>query len=376
MDVKNRLQFIDFHRGLVLLIMIEVHVVNAFMSPALKATSWYPYLLFINGLVAPSFLFISGFAFVLAADKKLPEFRKFGKTFWKQLSRIGLIFLVGYSLRVPYFSLKRTIFEASSDQWAAFFSVDVLQTIAMGLTFLFILRLLIKSDALFRNLMLGISLVIGIITPAIWQYDFQQHVHPIIANYFNPMHWSLFPLFPWVGFLTAGAYTSSVFLQYRKLEKTSIYFKRMLWGALILIISGHLFITPKLPTYLMLPEPHFFFFTARIGWVLLILWFSREITSKIDFSKLLILDVSRESLLIYWLHLQLIYRKWWDDKSFADVVHESFGIGQVVLFTFALIALMLIVAVTWGNMKRNYPKISKFIAYWTIWASVGLFLIR
>jgi hypothetical protein len=74
--------------------------------------------------------------------------------------------------------------------------------------------------------------------------------------------------------------------------------------------------------------------------------------------------------------LQIIYRKWWDDKSFADVIHESFGVGQVLVWTIGLIALMLIVAVTWGNIKRKYPKTGKFIAYWTIWASVGLFLIR
>ncbi len=376
MDVKNRLQFIDFHRGLVLLIMIEVHVVNAFMNPALKATWWYPILLFINGLVAPSFLFISGFAFVLASDKKLPDFRKFGTAFWKQLSRIGLILLVGYSLRVPFFSLKRTLHEANADQWAAFFSVDVLQTIAVGLLIIFLLRLIIKSDVVYRYLMLGITFLIGVITPWLWGHDFQQHFHPIIANYFNPMHLSLFPLFPWMGFLTAGAYCSSIFVKMRKVDMIEPYFKTLLWAAIILIVTGHLFITQKFPTHLELPEPHFFFYTARIGWVLLILWFSRVLTARVDFSKLFILDVSRESLFIYWLHLQVIYRKWWDDKSFADVIHESFGVQQVVLATLALIVLMLIVAVTWGNIKRNYPKTGKFIAYWMIWGSVGFFLIR
>ena len=146
---KSRLDFVDLMRGIAMLVMIEVHVVNSLMDVGLRNTSWFGYINFINGLVAPSFIFISGFAFVLASQKKLPEFRKFRYPFWKQLGRIGLIWFTGYMLHIPYFSLHKCRNLATERHWLKFMSVDVLQCIALGLFVIFFLRLFIKSDRVF-----------------------------------------------------------------------------------------------------------------------------------------------------------------------------------------------------------------------------------
>lgn len=81
MGTKNRAQFIDMLKGLALLVMIEVHVVNVFLSPSIKAQSWFEILTFINGLVAPAFTFTSGMVFVLSFQRGLDELRKFGSKF-------------------------------------------------------------------------------------------------------------------------------------------------------------------------------------------------------------------------------------------------------------------------------------------------------
>ena len=76
MAQKKRALFIDLLRGLVLLIMIEVHVFNSMLMLEIKEMSWYSYLNFINGLVAPSFLFVSGLVFVLSLQKSVDELKK------------------------------------------------------------------------------------------------------------------------------------------------------------------------------------------------------------------------------------------------------------------------------------------------------------
>src|SRR5512137_2122766 len=129
---KGRLSFLDLLRGWAVLVMIEVHVFNAFMLTEYRATGWFQALNFINGLVAPSFTFISGFVFLLASQKKLPEFRTYGSAFWKQVSRIALIWIVGYFLHLPFFSYHRTITEATAASWLKFFQSDVLHCIAFG----------------------------------------------------------------------------------------------------------------------------------------------------------------------------------------------------------------------------------------------------
>ncbi|MDH7604770.1 MAG: heparan-alpha-glucosaminide N-acetyltransferase domain-containing protein [Melioribacter sp.] len=75
----NRALFIDLLKGIALLIMIEVHVVNAFLLPEIKSQSWFEILNYINGLVAPAFTFTSGMVFVLSLQKGLDELRRFGK---------------------------------------------------------------------------------------------------------------------------------------------------------------------------------------------------------------------------------------------------------------------------------------------------------
>src|SRR5208337_2479961 len=101
---KSRLSFVDLMRGLAMLVMIEVHIVNSIMNNALRSSGWFQYVNFINGLVAPVFIFISGFAFMLASQVKLEAFRQFKYDFWKQLGRIILIWFTGYMLHIPYLS--------------------------------------------------------------------------------------------------------------------------------------------------------------------------------------------------------------------------------------------------------------------------------
>ena len=98
MSQKKRALFIDLLRGLVLLIMIEVHVFNSMLIPAIKESGWFSYLNFVNGLVASSFLFVSGLVFVLSLQKGVDELRKFGKIFWKKIG----YFLIQNSRKLIY----------------------------------------------------------------------------------------------------------------------------------------------------------------------------------------------------------------------------------------------------------------------------------
>ena len=141
--MKEKVRYIsaDLLRGLVIIIMIEVHVFNAFLLPELRQTGWFNVLNFINGLVAPSFLFVSGFAFQVSSGSKLDEMRKLGKAFWKKIARIFQIILIGYALHVPLFSLSQIVNEATPQQLESLLAVDILQCIGFGLLFLFITRL-------------------------------------------------------------------------------------------------------------------------------------------------------------------------------------------------------------------------------------------
>lgn len=372
MAQKKRALFIDLLRGSVLLIMIEVHVFNTMLITSIKEAGWYSYLNFINGLVAPSFLFVSGLVFVLSLQNSTDELRKFGKVFWKKMGRIALIFLAGYSLHLPYFSLKKIISHASPQILNSLFLVDVLQCIAAGLLFLMIARMIFKNENQFYLFVLICLIVVLTISPIAWKTELTQFLPIPIASYFNTMNGSLFPVLPWFNFIFAGALTSKFYIKAREKNEEKIFIK-------ILLLIGTVFFVGGLVLYQFIPIPILknilpnpFFLVERLGVVFLLLaacWYYLEKSTKhVGF----ILDVSRESLLVYWLHLQLIYRNLIGGKSAASIWGNHLTLFEAVLVTIILATLMILAAKGWGWVKATYPVWAKRIV--TAGVSISLLI--
>ncbi len=162
---NKRFHHIDYLKAWAVIVMIEVHVVNCFLDPLLKTTWWFHIVNFINGLVAPVFIFTAGFSFVFSVMGKRDELLNFSDLFFKRVGRILLIFLVGYLIHIPYFSLKNIIIYASPAELASFYSTDVLQCIGSGLLMLLLLRMIITSDTLYHFIITIIGLSIVFLTP-------------------------------------------------------------------------------------------------------------------------------------------------------------------------------------------------------------------
>lgn len=371
MTAKKRIAFIDFHRGLALIVMIEVHVFNSLLSAEIKSQSWFSILNFVNGLVAPSFLFVSGFAFILAAEKKAGELRKYSHSFWRQIGRILLIFFTGYSLHLPFHSLSRTLTDSTPEQLQSFFAVDILQTIAVGLFFLLTIILLFKKENLhFFSFVTGAFFFI-LFAPIIWNFRFDSFLPVYLSDYLNTDNGSLFPLFPWLSFMFFGSVFGKVYLKLKETNSGKKFENLIFYLALFLIVIGHLFTQKNFPLYIKLSLPNYFFFTMRLGYVLLILYVSKLITEKFDFSKSFILDVSRESLLVYWLHLVILFGQFWKGKSINEIAKNGLTLWEVLITTIILIVAMIFSAIQWGRIKAAKPAIARK----TLLAAISVFLI-
>ncbi len=375
--MRERLQFIDLHRAIVILVMIEVHVFNAFMQPALRTTDWFRHLNFINGLVAPSFLFITGFVFILTTEKKIDEYRKFKSVFWKQLGRILMILLVGYSMRWNLYTLKNMVYYFSPESWADFFKVDVLHTIAIGLLVLFSFRLAAISNNFLKWLMVSIAVITGIISPWVYSINFHTFLPWGIANYFNLKGGSLFPLFPWLTFIFAGGAIAAFFREVKAdAGRTSKYFNSIGLGGFIAIILGHLLFTSSSPIFIEVPQPNFFFLMARVGYVVVIFYLCWFISQKFDFSKSTLMDVSKFSLQIYWIHLMIIYKNLWANRSLHQIVQNSLNPYECTLATGLMILIVQDMSIVWNRVKDNHPVIGVYVGrlviilpllYWLIY---------
>ena len=355
--MKEKVRYIsaDLLRGLVIIIMIEVHVFNAFLLPELRQTGWFNVLNFINGLVAPSFLFVSGFAFQVSSGSKLDEMRKLGKAFWKKMMRIFQIIIIGYALHLPFYSLPKTINETTPQLLEAFLAVDVLQCIGFGLLFLFLTRLLIQSDKNYHYFLIISLIVVTLVSPLFWKIEFLNFLPLVIANYFNRMQGSLFPLFPWVNFLLAGAVFAKYFVDARERNEEEKFIKNITITGLAVLLFGHLFYSGLFPQKLTSIIPNPVFFLERLGYIIVLFYLFWIVDRKTNAKNSFIMDASRESLLVYWLHLIIIFGGFWGGKSFAMIIGKTYKVLEASIATIILISLMIITAKLWGRMKRKYP---------------------
>lgn len=358
--MKEKVRYVsaDLLRGLVIIIMIEVHVFNAFLLPELKQTGWFSVLNFINGLVAPSFLFVSGFAFQVSSGGKLDEMRKLGKAFWKKMMRIFQIIIIGYALHLPYYSFSKIINKSTPQQLESFFAVDVLQCIGFGLLFLFLTRLVIKSDKAYHYSLIASLLLVMIVSPYIYKIDFNLYVHPVVGNYFNRLHGSLFPIFPWLNFLLAGGIFAKYFVDARNQNKEEKFVKQTAIAGGVSLLFGHLFFTPLLPDFIQAVRPHPIFYLERLGYVLFLFALCWYWDKKSSSKKSFVLDASRESLLVYWLHLIIIYGMFWGGKSLAGIIGMTMNVPEAIGATIVLIVFMILAAKLWGWAKKKNPKYS------------------
>lgn len=376
--MRKRYAFIDLHRGWMLLLMIETHIFNEMLAPALKETAWFNLLNFINGWIAPSFIFISGFAFIIASRKKLDDFRQFGREFYRQLGRILLILLAGYSLHMPHLSFSKMASQWHTQPWQNFQIVDVLQCIAVGLLIMFLLRLAVKTETIFNRLLIGLTALVVMASPIIWKIDFAEYMPLFLANYFNRAHGSLFPLFPWLGFMFSGGIASYYFMNSLQKGKEQQFLRVVLYSSLLIIAisSAILYYPPSFMEVISAIRPNPYFFLLRLGIVLVILVGLRyyELWRKTERS--VIMFAGRESLMVYWLHLQVLYRKFYDGQSISGIVASSLNGLEAAVATVIVCFLMILSAMFWSKMKRQFPALVRYAVIGAIAVSVIYFFMN
>ncbi len=352
-QLKSRFLYIDLLRGWAVIVMIEVHVFNAFLIPAFRNEAWFKVLNFINGLVAPSFLFIAGYSFVLIAQRKWNDYLSFNDTFWKQLGRIFQVLAVGYALHLPFFSFSKLL-EINRQEWSVFWKVDVLHTIAVSLLILLVLVIVTRTQKKYFSSVTVVAMVMIFGAPLMYDRNIDQFLSEPISNYLTAAHRSQFPVFPWMGFVLCGGITSQLLIWWKEIIEEQKIFRRFFSVGIILIVVS---ICIELISITIYPAHDFWrsspgFFFIRLGIVLIILstlWYwEKTVQSKTS----MVSVVGSESLTAYAGHLLVIYGMFWDNKSLAFIIGKTRTVPEVIGMTIALITVTMAVSYVWNRIKK------------------------
>ena len=370
---KGRYDFLDLFRGIIVLFMIEGHVVRELLTPELRAAKLFAFHEVFHGITAPGFLFSAGFAFAIAAQRRWAEAITININLFKRTWRAVMLILIGYALHLPYLSLGKTIREATPEQWNVFFAFDVLQCIGVGILLLRILLYVVKREHVFIASLCALTLAVAYAAPVFGTGSFV-HLPLFFSSALTTSSGSPFPLFPFLGFLFAGAFVSWIFLSSAQKGREAFFMRWIFGGGMFLFVLGYCLDSFPLRTY---PVYNFWstspnYFLMRLGILLLMLstlWFFEDIlASNGSPSKWIprwLTMLGMQSLFVYIVHLLVLYG--WVVNPEWNIRHwfgSSSGIFVSLLISFLVVCSMIPAAFAWRFLKKYHPVLTNGILWW------------
>ncbi len=189
-----RIRSVDWHRGLVVLVMIECHAL-VFLASVHDQEPARAFLNNINGLVAPSFLFLAGFAFAYVSSNVAGDPVARRRRAIASLKRIGQV-LIGATLMRCVSS--PAITNPALRYWL---QVDILSCIAYSLLLIWALFRLIGQRP---NLCGWICLVLGLGILGCAPLTEGVRDAGAITYFLNGSTGSMFPVAPWASLVFLG----------------------------------------------------------------------------------------------------------------------------------------------------------------------------
>ena len=372
-----RYGFIDLLRGFALVVMIETHVVNAYLPADIKLSPSFFWLTFVNGLVAPAFLFASGFSIMLQGRRQWENWLHFRLPFWKQMSRLGFITLVAYYSHLDNFKLSKYLHPDEPDIFKKSLQVDILQCIVASLLVIHILIFLFRKPNRLAWGALSLAAGVALLTPLVWARDFSGDLPLALALFLNPHGISLFPLFPWITFILAGTVAAIFFMNSVERGNDGRFMLFVSLGGVAFILAGLL---AKMSPY-SLPGHRNFYTTSplyvliRLGCVLLICAALYSLEKFRKWRPGPIMVAGQESLLVYGVHLWVIFALL-RGKHVGPVVGLEAGYAGCFVISLAVILLLLFLARHYHALKIAYPDWTRYGRIATVLTLMVVFVLR
>jgi uncharacterized membrane protein len=373
----RRYAFVDLMRGVALIVMIETHVVNSYLPLAARRDSFFFWLSFVNGLVAPAFLFVSGFSAYLQASRQWESWISLRPPFWKHMRRLGFILLIAYYTHLQHFALSRYLDAANPGIWKASLRVDILQCIVASLLIVDVLILVLRTPRRFVGAAAAAAIAISLASPWIWAQDFTGKAPLALALFLNPHGASLFPLFPWACFVLAGAVMCDLFLRWFDGRREAM------WARFAGLLGCGMIAAGLLPRYLPLHSSgqldYFrtspWYVMLRLGCVLLLCALIYEAERLRKWAPQWVRMAGQESRLVYGVHLWLLYAVL-RGKHVSPFLGLQLGYAGCFGLSIGIIVFMLWLAVHWRRLKQNHPARTKASVRGAVAIMLVVFLLR
>jgi acyltransferase len=344
----NRELYIDAFRGLMALVMVQGHVCDHLLSADARANVFYAFQTMFHGSTAPGFLFASGFV------AGLPRAPLSLKASVRRARRLLFVLGVGYALHLPYFSLWKTVGVATSAQFQALYACDALQAIAVSQLAVLVVQWTVGRRWPLVTGLLAVALLVA--GPRVWDAHLSERLAPPVGAFLDVRTGSHFPLFPFAVFVLAGTVAGAAIGRQEPGRRR----RRAGRGGLGLIAMGGLLRASGIegatefwgvaPSYTLI----------RLGALLLLLLLVDTISVREPPGLRSLALLGRESLLVFVLHLQLLYGGVLFGGPLAPLAGRL-HFGGAFAAVLGLLPVLLASAWCWHRVKARAPHMATLV---------------
>src|SRR5262245_9919462 len=153
--------YLDWVRGVAVLIMVEAHLLDAWTQAADRTRPLFGYAMILGGFGAPLFLFLAGVAVVLSAESKFRKTGEFAASWWAAQKRGWQIFGLAFLFRVQSYILSG-FYSAVS-----LLKVDILNVMGPAMAMAAVTGRIVRDKAARGVLFAVISAAISLVTPVV-----------------------------------------------------------------------------------------------------------------------------------------------------------------------------------------------------------------
>ncbi len=328
----GRFAFIDWTRGFAAILMLQGHTFDSFTRTDLRAQGPFVLSQFFGGLPPAIFLFLTGMTFAFLMDGQERQGASAGRRVIAALKRSRYLFLIAFLFRIQLY-----VFGYPTSPAGELLRVDILNCMGMAMLILAPMAVFATHERIKLCIVLGV--VIAALSPVISMIDSSGVPSPI-RNYFVPSY-KYFAFFPWAAFLAFGMAGGSAL---RKIKAEDLS-RAMLWTLSLgigIAVCAHYFSNQPYSIYsnseFWLNSPAQIL--IKLGVVLSILALAYVWVHLLGLDRWsLCRQLGTTSLLVYWVHIEIVYGRW------LGFWKNAMSVPQVVVFTVILLGLLALLSV-------------------------------
>jgi uncharacterized membrane protein len=370
---SSRLGYIDWLRGLACLLMFQTHCYDAWLGGQARDSKVYTWSQLGGTFPAPLFLFLAGISLAIVIEKLWQKNFSAHQIAKRTIRRGAEIFALGLLFRLQEYAIS-----LGWAPWSDLFRVDILNTIGVSLMLLGVMCWIVSaipgksspgrpvSGSRSRLIITALltSIAISLVTPLLWT-TWRPHFLPWeLESYINGVHnlgqpqSGLFPIFPWAAFAFAGLALGFLLTSPHAKKWGAYAFLAIGIGGIVLILFSRSLDALRLNIY---PVYDYWrtspsFFIIRIGMLMLLTtaayaW-CRWGPGEWGFSPTI--QLGRTSLLVYWVHIELVYGK------FAILPHRSQGVLGASVGLLSIFVAMLALSLLRTKLRGRFD----WLAFW------------